>query len=368
MLDIKVYRSSIDGDELIYDIELFNKVSVVLGNSAAGKSFLNSIVSRKKNDKAIWRVQCYDTSIEKEINVLAIESTDGLETFKTMSNTLFVIDEGTVAYIRESSINLEKYNNYFLLLDRDLVVKDEINVNAVYTMHHKVEGGYKRFYLEPFIKLERQKATPEALSKMQCILTEDTASGESFWLNVTSKLELKRYEDFGNASIPNNIGKALKECDGIILVALDYDRASAIMYKIARDFKNDLDRIRFIPLESLEEVICNSEFILSKFPELRDFVANYKVYMNCNCVSTGKYFSKLLFEFVKVIGPLKDPNGTAKQRKNLYKFYDKGMKNFKECFIDDCCSYHKEDCKLHYDGDKKQAMLANKFEWLRAFI
>lgn len=44
------------------------------------------------------------------------------------------------------------------------------------------------------------------------------------------------------------------------------------------------------------------------------------------------------------------------------------MENFKECFIDDCCSYHKEDCKLHYDGDKKQAMLANKFEWLRAFI
>lgn len=360
--------TSIYGDELIYDVELFNKVSVVLGNSAAGKSFLSNIVSRKKKDGSIWRVQCYDTSISKEISVHVINSTEELDAFETRSNALFLIDEGVIAYIRGTGIKLEKYNNYFLLFDRDLVVKDEINVNAVYTMHHKVEGGYKRFHLEPFIKLERQKATPEALSKIKCLLTEDTASGESFWLHVTSKLELKRYKDFGNASIPENIGKALNECDGIVLVALDYDRASAIMYKIVNKFQDSLDRIRFIPLESLEEVICNSEFILSKFPDLKEFVVNYKTYMGCEDVSTGKYFSKLLFDFVKVIGPLKDPNGNAKQRRNLYKFYDKGIENFKECFIDDCCSYHKEDCKLHYDGDKKQAMLANKFEWLRAII
>lgn len=48
MLSLKVYMTSIYGDELIYDVELFNKVSVVLGNSAAGKSFLSNIVSRKK--------------------------------------------------------------------------------------------------------------------------------------------------------------------------------------------------------------------------------------------------------------------------------------------------------------------------------
>lgn len=237
MLNLKVYMTSIYGDELIYDIELFNKVSVVLRNSAAGKSFLHNLVLNEDANEPVWRVQCYDTSISKEIDVFAVTSVKQLESLGSASNALYIIDEDLVAILRGKGFNYEKCNNYFLLFDRDLVVKDEINVNAVYTMHHKVEGGYKRFHLEPFIKLERQKATPEALSKIKCLLTEDTASGESFWLHVTSKLELKRYKDFGNASIPENIGKALNECDGIVLVALDYDRASAIMYKIARDLK-----------------------------------------------------------------------------------------------------------------------------------
>lgn len=48
MLSLKVYMTSIYGDELIYDVELFNKVSVVLGNSAAGKSFLSNCQEKRK--------------------------------------------------------------------------------------------------------------------------------------------------------------------------------------------------------------------------------------------------------------------------------------------------------------------------------
>lgn len=44
------------------------------------------------------------------------------------------------------------------------------------------------------------------------------------------------------------------------------------------------------------------------------------------------------------------------------------MENFRECFINDCCDFGREDCKLKYDGNKKEAMLANKFEGLRKFI
>lgn len=44
------------------------------------------------------------------------------------------------------------------------------------------------------------------------------------------------------------------------------------------------------------------------------------------------------------------------------------MEKFKECFLEDCCSIQKDDCFMYYDGDKKKAMLANKFEIYRELI
>lgn len=125
----------------------------------------------------------------------------------------------------------------------------------------------------------------------------------------------------------------------------------------------DMSRIHFIPLESFEEVICNSEFILSKFPKLREPAINYKKHMNSTYNSTGSYFNSLIFNFIKQ----KPPIDTGKKR-NIEQFYSKGMEYFKECFIDDCCSFEMESCKLQFEGNKKLAMLSNKFECYRIFI
>lgn len=67
--------------------------------------------------------------------------------------------------------------------------------------------------------------------------------------------------------------------------------------------------------------------------------------------------------YVKVKSPLKN-NGDE----NATKFYDKGMQNFKECFMDDCCAYNcSNSCKLYTDQCKKKQLLCNKFECLRVF-
>lgn len=97
---------------------------------------------------------------------------------------------------------------------------------------------------------------------------------------------------------------------------------------------------------------------------MRDEVINYKKYINAQFKSKGHYFNKLLFKYVKVKSPIKKSGD-----RNITKFYSKGMENFKECFIQDCCAYGKnEDCKLYYDKDKKIAMLSNKFEFLQVFL
>ena len=92
-------------------------------------------------------------------------------------------------------------------------------------------------------------------------------------------------------------------------------------------------------------------------------MVNYKDYINATHQSTGKYFGGLLFTFVK-----QEPPINRKGSRNKEKFYEKGDIHFKMCFIDDCCYFDKPGCKLKFDGDKKEAMLANKFEQYRIFI
>lgn len=83
-----------------------------------------------------------------------------------------------------------------------------------------------------------------------------------------------------------------------------------------------------------KEVICNSEFILSKCPTIKDLVINYKKYITPEFKNTGKYFSSLLFRYVKAKPPVES-------KMNATKFYRKGAPYFQVCFIEDCCSYQK---------------------------
>jgi hypothetical protein len=192
------------------------------------------------------------------------------------------------------------------------------------------------------------------------LVTEDSASGKLFWESAFSRLELIG-EKFGNGEVHNNLLLALKNY-GKALIALDYDQGLIPMLQILRDDTIDKSRIAFIDMESFEEVICNSEFILSKFPSMRDKVINYKEYLDASYKHTGKYFSSLLHQYVKVKSPLKNDGD-----RNVTKFYDKGMNNFKECFIDNCCKYNMQ-CDLYLSDNKMKNMLSNKYSELQKFI
>lgn len=366
MLYLKVYNNSADSadakESLVFDITLGEKLSIVSGDSAAGKSYLFNAIVASNREFSDWRYECYDTSSDKNIEVYAINNLNELADIDKYTGSLLVLDEDTTISFRSRIKKLSKLP-YCLMLDRELESNLDVNVNSIYEMKSRIVDGEKQFKLEKMIKLVHKDFNESNVNSFKYFITEDTASGAEFWRAVLGKLKIVESDLYGAGSIPANILKVLSSyADGNLLIALDYDRGSAIMLNIFR-MSIDFSRIGFVPLESFEEVVCNSEFILSKYPELRDRVINYRKYMSYNDVSTGKYFSSLLFQKVKVLSPLKTPKD-----KNAFKFYSKGMKNFKECFINDCCDFEKEDCKLNYEGSKKEAMLANKFEGLRKFI
>lgn len=334
-----------------------------MGDSGSGKTYFFNTLLEALNGVDPWKCTCYKNfDKNNKLDIRAVSSVSELKDIIDRNNLVIVLDEVVTEAVRKQDMigKLRKSKNYFVLLDRQLILKLDTNVNAVFKMKEQSFNGYPTFKTEPFITIKEENIADS--KKITHMITEDTGSGKLFWQSVLSQLNLLEYEHYGNGSIVENIEKALQKMDGDLLIALDYDEGAVVMQTIYNSEKIDKNRIHFIPLESFEEVICNSDFILSKYPDVKDYVINYKKYITPLFRSTGNYFSSLLFNYVKVKPP------KLKNSRNITKFYEKGAEYFKECFIDDCCVFNKDDCSLFYDKDKKTGMLANKFERYRKFI
>ena len=139
------------------------------------------------------------------------------------------------------------------------------------------------------------------------IITEDSTSGKTFWDSIYHNKRVLN-SSFGCGEIPKEINRLQKIHKGYLLIALDYDVAGKHMIDIYKDTDIDMGKLLFISMESFEEVICNSEFILQAFPEMRDRVINYKDYMDATYKHAGNYFSNLLFRYAKQPSPYAQPN------------------------------------------------------------
>lgn len=371
MITLNLYREDvIDSNGEAYpicNINVYDKINLILGDSGSGKTYLFNGLRLAIDNREPWNYTCYNhLNINIKLKVYAVSNIETLILLlKSEINSVLVIDEDTTQEIRKRSMvgDLRKSNNYFILMDRQMEIKLDVNVKAMFKLKERKYNKYKILDFKPFIELQKENIDDLNISKIRCMITEDTESGRIFWEKIFNKLDVVKFENYGNGSIKENIEKALNSREGDLLVAIDYDEGGVQMHQIYNSQNIDFNRLHFIPLESFEEVICNSDFILSKYPNLMPFVKDYKMYINPTHKSTGKYFSALLFNYVKVKPPF-----SAKSNKNVTKFYAKGADYFEECFIKNCCSYNRKECMMHYTGDKKKAMLANKFKEYRVFI
>lgn len=364
MVTLELYNESYKINNEIEPVAVFNtfnKLNIITGDSGSGKSLFieNMILALRNIDD--WYFEC-----NKEVKVITLANIDIMFDKKYKEN-LFILDEDVSEVIRSRLKDIKNSNNYFVIIDRSLELKIDTNVKAVFTL--KMLADKKCNGITPYIFQNKFKLQPGDTDKMdtrlyEYIITEDSTSGKQFW-SMFKKLKLIDYPNLqGNGDMYKKLEIIQSKLNGKkILVALDYDRGSIAINKIITNDNIDNKNITFINMESFEEIICNSEFILSKFPEMRDKVINYQNYIDASYKSTANYFNELLYKYVRVQSPIKE-NG----ERNSNIFYSKGMKNFKQCFVDNCCSFNKYDCVLYTNQDKRCMMVSNKFENLKIFL
>ncbi len=366
MIEISVYNSSVEKDNNVlpvYHMKTYSKINIITGDSGSGKTlFVDNVLN------AINRID--EWYLEATLNVVVINN---IENIGITHNSIVIIDEDlSVAILKNNMIGiLQKSDNYFIICDRGTIGKLETNVNAVYEMvgTGEVIEGIEIYSINNYFKLnDASNIDSNIANTVKYIITEDTKSGKIFWKTLLNKLIYFESTNTNNVGGKSNIIKTIEELfnensESIALIGLDYDTGSIEMYRIINSGKIDNTRIIFIRMESFEEVICNSEFILDAFPEMRDKVINYKEYINIRDKHTGNYFSKLLFEYVKQRPPV-----DSDSKRNVEQFYSKGGSHFEKCFTANCCYYSMDNCKLFTDKEKRKVMLSNKFECLQKFM
>lgn len=299
MVNFKLINKNINnGDNIIYDIQIMHRISIVVGESSRGKSYLIRLVEDINSGNS------GDLDIVCNKRVEAVRSISILkELIENSKETLIILDEDIVSTLRsnKSEVKLKdivKSPNYFLLLDRQSSVKIDCNVNAVYEFERQGNvGGINAYRAVKHFKLSAQASSNIDVSRYKYFITEDTESGRVFFGSILGKLELVEFETDRKDMLKGGNGAILDILnDDIVnqgvIIALDYDCGAVIMQRIAYTFRNKLDKIGFIPMESFEELICNSEFILDAFPEIKDLVINYEDHMDASVKHSGKYFQR----------------------------------------------------------------------------
>lgn len=136
MLNLKLYNIS-RGGLLAFDLDIFGKVSLVLGDSATGKTYLTDALVSIINQQGIWECKCIDTSRHgAEIEVYAATTLTDLRSYMTeKEGALIVVDEDLADLARTANVKYEDSNNYFLILDRDDIVRYNKDAVSLYTIN-----------------------------------------------------------------------------------------------------------------------------------------------------------------------------------------------------------------------------------------
>ena len=315
-------------DKSVAEISLTDRITVLIGDSGTGKTYICNMLSERidnpfyyiagnRKNKFSTRVFVYDNlrTFERDLEDLELDG------------SILVLDEyaaGKLSSDTKLAGKVAKANKYTLIISRECTIKYNIGVESV----KKVEYTHGIFKVTRYFTEENTNQNNDSkLMLTDCILTEDAKSGYQF-LNTVFGSMIEVRSSKGNGSFPK-LAKEYTKAGKKVLGILDYDIGGIAMVAMYNDRteKQFLDNIMFIRLECFEQLVCSSDFILSKATDReKDAILNYEKYMSCYFEHRGVYFYKLLRNIMTVMG--------TEEPRHEVKLYSKDSSG---CLHKECC-------------------------------
>lgn len=257
----------IKGKRINYLLEIQDRITIIHGNSATGKTTMAKIISQQL--RGINNGYTINTDFNlKEVLVDNIEYPD------LDHNNLYLLDEGSLETSNEFANFVNKSRSHFIIISRDRMPSIIYSFESIYEFYN--DNGITRLKRK-YVELNDQYVNKQKLNKLIIV---GSNSGHQFY-NKFKNIDVMIAES------NSKIAKMIKDKDNIIVVFDSITIGPYIenIYSISRN-KN----IYFLYPKSFEWLLLNSEIFCNSDIE------DSKNYIGAIYITDEEYYTRLLIE------------------------------------------------------------------------
>lgn len=219
----------VESTRVYYELELRYKLTLIIGDSATGKTTLINTINEANRNKRI--------KIESEYPVIIVNSMELLTSdIQLEKSRVYIIDERDVDNEFARLYN-KSTNSYFIIISRDAINKISYSPESICTLQKDGRNHYLQY-----INVIDSKYKDDI--KIDTILTEDQGAGFK-WLssvisgcNITNTFEVS--EKGGNTGIIDSVSMLLSNENKPILLFVDFGGFGYYYQTFIRMFRKEL--------------------------------------------------------------------------------------------------------------------------------
>lgn len=310
MKDIKI---KIKSKLINYDLHFDNRINIIRGNSATGKSTLVRLIDDKRKSKI---------DIQSNYNIVHLTSEIISLGIKFDKNTVYIMDENDGIEDNLVTNIINKSKNKFILITRDSNLENiSYGIESIYEIH---KSGNININKHKYINIRNNNLN---INLIDSILTEDSGSGLQFY---------KNYKNF-NVQTSNgnsNINKMVKNNQIVVVDSLAFGPYIKILYK-----KIINNNIFLIYPKSFEWLVLTSNIFRLNNDKL------YLDYLDCKYnITEEKFYENILknesnkinikYSKSKLNEKFLDENQFNKINNRIDELFDINIKNLNENILD----------------------------------
>ncbi|HBZ52192.1 MAG TPA: translation initiation factor 2 [Eubacterium sp.] len=274
---------------LKYEFDIKRNITVLLGDSATGKTTLIEMIQERL-------INGQDSGVTISCDVPCVVLTGELwkNQLKDTANSIVFIDEG-YRFVRteEFALAVRESSNYYVIVSRESLDMLPISVDEIYGIKSSGKYGSIEPVYHELYKIYTVSEARQLPVKFQAMLVEDSNSGYEFFSSVADDKGYTCYSAHGKSRIYNTICNLDRNHESLLIIA-DGAAFGSQMNRLYHIIRQD-EKIQLYLPESFEWLLLNAN--LFKDSNVSEILSNPSDYIDSkDYFSWERFFTKLLID------------------------------------------------------------------------
>lgn len=278
------HRIVVQNNRVHYEFEIKRNITIILGNSATGKTTLVDMIRQNMNLGS-------DSGIDVicDVPCVVLEGRNWQAILSGIGRSIVFIDEGNYfVKSEEFAAAIKGSDNYYVLITRENLYNLPYSVEEIYGMHSS--GKYKdtkKVFQETYRIYGRDD---DKIVPPQKLIVEDSNSGYEFFQSFTAAKRISCISAAGKSNIYDCVKQNLG--DEAICVVADGAAFGAEMSRMYQQARQNSNIMLYLP-ESFEWLLLKAGIFANR--EIQKVIANPENYIDSQeFFSWEQYFTALL--------------------------------------------------------------------------